>query len=111
MALSCGMIAMIDDAVGRVLGELAARVGRRYDVIFTTDHGDFLGYHRLLLKGPAHYQGITHMRTHIVVQQRLRTPTELSFENCCTHGIRGLVFGSASTQRSTSRMALCFAVA
>jgi arylsulfatase A-like enzyme len=62
MALSCGMIAMIDDAVGRVLGELAAR-GLAGDtiVIFTTDHGDFLGDHRLLLKGPAHYEGITHV--------------------------------------------------
>src|SRR5262249_61598967 len=61
MALSCGMIAMIDDAVGRVLACLAAR-GLSDDtiVIFTTDHGDFLGDHRLLLKGPAHYEGITH---------------------------------------------------
>jgi arylsulfatase A-like enzyme len=30
-------------------------------VIFTTDHGDFLGDHRLLLKGPAHFDGITHV--------------------------------------------------
>ena len=62
MALSCGMIAMIDDAVGRVLARLAAR-GLADDtiVIFTTDHGDFLGDHRLLLKGPAHYEGITHV--------------------------------------------------
>lgn len=62
MALSCGMIAMIDDAVGRVLAHLAAR-GLSDDtiVIFTTDHGDFLGDHRLLLKGPAHYEGITHV--------------------------------------------------
>jgi arylsulfatase A-like enzyme len=30
-------------------------------VVFTTDHGDFLGDHRLLLKGPAHYEGITHV--------------------------------------------------
>jgi arylsulfatase A-like enzyme len=60
MALSCGMITMIDDAVGRVLGRLAA-LGLADDtiVIFTTDHGDFLGDHRLLLKGPAHYQGLT----------------------------------------------------
>jgi len=29
--------------------------------VFTTDHGDFLGDHRLLLKGPAHYEGITHV--------------------------------------------------
>ena len=56
------MIAMIDDAVGRVLARLAAR-GLADDtvVIFTTDHGDFLGDHRLLLKGPAHYEGITHV--------------------------------------------------
>jgi arylsulfatase A-like enzyme len=60
MALSCGMIAMIDDAVGRVLVQLAAhRLADDTVVIFTTDHGDFLGDHRLLLKGPAHYQGIT----------------------------------------------------
>jgi arylsulfatase A-like enzyme len=62
MALSCGMIAMIDDAIGRVLGRLASR-GLADDtvVIFTTDHGDFLGDHQLLLKGPAHYEGITHV--------------------------------------------------
>jgi arylsulfatase A-like enzyme len=53
---------MIDDAVGRILGALAAR-GLAEDtiVIFTTDHGDFLGDHRLMLKGPAHYDGITHV--------------------------------------------------
>jgi arylsulfatase A-like enzyme len=62
MALSCGMIAMIDDAIGRVLVALAAS-GKSNDtvVIFTTDHGDYLGDHRLLLKGPAHYEGITHV--------------------------------------------------
>jgi arylsulfatase A-like enzyme len=62
MALSCGMIAMIDDAVGAVLSRLAAQ-GLANDtvVIFTTDHGDFLGDHRLLLKGPAHYDGVTHV--------------------------------------------------
>jgi arylsulfatase A-like enzyme len=60
MALSCGMIAMIDDAVGRVLARLAAlRLAEDTIVIFTSDHGDFLGDHRLLLKGPAHYEGIT----------------------------------------------------
>ncbi|MGH6739768.1 MAG: sulfatase/phosphatase domain-containing protein, partial [Bradyrhizobium sp.] len=29
--------------------------------IFTTDHGDFLGDHRLMLKGPAHFEAITHV--------------------------------------------------
>lgn len=62
MALSCGMIAMIDDAIGRVLGRLAAcELADNTVVIFTTDHGDFLGDHRLLLKGPAHYESITHV--------------------------------------------------
>jgi arylsulfatase A-like enzyme len=53
---------MIDDAVGAILARLAAR-GLADDtvVIFTTDHGDFLGDHRLLLKGPAHYDAITHV--------------------------------------------------
>ena len=62
MALSCGMIAMIDDAIGRILAQLAA-CGLAADtiVVFTTDHGDFLGDHRLLLKGPAHFEGITHV--------------------------------------------------
>ena len=62
MALSCGMIAMIDDAIGRILRRLTA-CGLADDtiVVFTTDHGDFLGDHRLLLKGPAHYDGITHV--------------------------------------------------
>jgi arylsulfatase A-like enzyme len=62
MALTCGMIAMIDDAVGRVLARLAASgLTDNTVVIFTSDHGDFLGDHRLLLKGPAHYEGITHV--------------------------------------------------
>src|SRR3984893_9179905 len=61
MALSCGMIAMIDDAIGRVLGCIGdSGLADDTIAIFTTDHGDFLGDHQLLLKGPAHYAGITH---------------------------------------------------
>ena len=58
-ALTCDMIAMIDDAVGRILVTLD-RQGLRDDtvVIFTADHGDFLGDHQLLLKGPIHYQSL-----------------------------------------------------
>src|SRR5207342_3549292 len=47
----------------------------------------------------------------MVIQQGLRTPTELRFENCCTPGIRGLLFGSPFTRRSTKPTALFFAVA
>ncbi len=58
-ALTCGMIAMIDDAVGSVLSALD-QLGLADDtvVIFTADHGDFLGDHRIMLKGPIHYQSL-----------------------------------------------------
>lgn len=61
-ALTCGMIACIDDAIGRVLAALA-RSGRQDDtvLIFTTDHGDHLGDHRLLLKGAEQYQSLVHV--------------------------------------------------
>ena len=62
MALSCGMITMIDDAIGRVLARLS-ELGLAEDtiVVFNTDHGDYLGDHRLMLKGPAHFEGVTHV--------------------------------------------------
>jgi Arylsulfatase A and related enzymes len=58
-ALTCGMIACVDDAIGGVLAALD-RSGLRDDtvVIFTSDHGDHLGDHRLMLKGAEQYQGI-----------------------------------------------------
>jgi arylsulfatase A-like enzyme len=61
-ALTCGMIACIDDAIGRVLQALDASGQRDNTVlIFTTDHGDHLGDHRLLLKGCEQYQSILHV--------------------------------------------------
>jgi arylsulfatase A-like enzyme len=61
-ALTCGMIACIDDGIGRVLRALDAS-GQRDNtvIIFTTDHGDHLGDHRLLLKGCEQYQSILHV--------------------------------------------------
>jgi arylsulfatase A-like enzyme len=58
-ALTCGMITCIDDAIGRVLRALD-RSGRQDDtvLIFTSDHGDHLGDHRLLLKGAEQYQSL-----------------------------------------------------
>ena len=59
MALTCGMIAMIDDAVGALLDALEETgLAKNTVVVFNTDHGDFLGDHGMLLKGPLHFQGL-----------------------------------------------------
>ncbi|MEM1298147.1 MAG: sulfatase-like hydrolase/transferase [Pseudomonadota bacterium] len=53
MALTAGMIAMIDDAIGEVLAALEA-TGKADNtiIIFNSDHGDYMGAFNLLLKGP-----------------------------------------------------------
>ena len=59
MALTCGMVAMIDDAIGSVLDTLRERgFLDRTVVMFTSDHGDLLGDHGMLLKGPFHFDGL-----------------------------------------------------
>lgn len=59
IALTYGSITMIDDAVGRVLKTLEEQ-GLAEDtvVVFTSDHGDFMGDHGLMLKLLMHYQGL-----------------------------------------------------
>lgn len=58
-ALTFGMITMVDNAVGRILEKLKALgLAENTIVIFTADHGDYMGDHQLLLKGPLHYQAL-----------------------------------------------------
>jgi arylsulfatase A-like enzyme len=58
-ALTYGMIAMIDDAIARILHALDdSGLAQNTIVIFTSDHGDLMGDHQLMLKGPVHYQGL-----------------------------------------------------
>lgn len=53
MALTGGMIDMIDDAVGSIKDALKAQgLDDNTVVIYTADHGDYLGDANLLLKGP-----------------------------------------------------------
>src|SRR5262249_44924314 len=59
IALTYGMIAMIDDAIARIPAALeASGCADETIVIFTSDHGDLMGDHQLMLKGPVHYQGL-----------------------------------------------------
>lgn len=59
IAHNYGAITMIDDAIGKTLGRLEdLGLAENTIVIFTTDHGDYMGDHQLLLKGAIHYQGL-----------------------------------------------------
>jgi arylsulfatase A-like enzyme len=52
-------VELIDEALGRVLGAIAARGwDDDLDVIFTTDHGELQGDFGLLFKGPYHVDGL-----------------------------------------------------
>ena len=54
-----GMISLIDHNVGRILIALQ-ELGLADDtlVVYPTDHGDWLGDHGLILKGPMMYEGL-----------------------------------------------------
>lgn len=55
-ALTYGLTTFIDDQVGRILGALdALGLAENTVVVYTSDHGEYLGDHQLFLKGPVHY--------------------------------------------------------
>ena len=59
IALNYGSISMIDEAIGRVLATLQdTGLADNTIVVFTADHGDFMGDHQLLLKAALHYRGL-----------------------------------------------------
>jgi arylsulfatase A-like enzyme len=59
IALTYGMITMVDDAVGRLLLALDdVGLARNTIVMFTTDHGDYMGDHGIMLKYLLHFQGL-----------------------------------------------------
>ena len=59
IANTYGQIALIDHNVGRILIALQeAGLAENTIVIYISDHGDWLGDHGLILKGPMHYEGL-----------------------------------------------------
>jgi arylsulfatase A-like enzyme len=59
IALTYGMIAMIDDGMARILARLdELGLAQNTVVVFTSDHGDLMGDHQLMLKGAYAYQGL-----------------------------------------------------
>lgn len=59
VAIYYGMISFVDAGVGRILDALD-RLGIADDtiIVFTTDHGHFLGQHGLTAKGAFHYEDL-----------------------------------------------------
>jgi arylsulfatase A-like enzyme len=54
-----GMISLIDHNVGRILLELEnLGLDKNTLVVYSSDHGDWLGDHGLILKGPMAYEGL-----------------------------------------------------
>lgn len=55
-----GMISLVDHNVGRILDALAQKgIADDTIVVMTSDHGEFLGDHGLLFKGPMFYDSLT----------------------------------------------------
>ena len=57
LAVYYGMISFMDAQIGRILDKLGALgLADNTLVVFTTDHGHFIGQHGLIAKGPFHYE-------------------------------------------------------
>ncbi len=62
-----GMIALIDHNIGRILSVLHDEgLADNTLVVFASDHGDWLGDHGLVLKGPMFYEGL--LRVPLIVR-------------------------------------------
>ncbi len=68
MAVYYGMTSFMDQEIGRILDTLD-RLGLAENtlVVFTSDHGHFLGQHGLVAKGPFHYEDV--VRVPFIVRQ------------------------------------------
>lgn len=73
MAVYFGMISLMDQQLGRILDALAAcGAAENTLVVFTTDHGHFLGQHGLRAKGAFHYEDM--LRLPFLVRYPGRVP-------------------------------------
>jgi arylsulfatase len=68
-----GMITLIDDQVGRLLRTLSdTGLDDRTIVVATSDHGELLGDHGLIFKGPHHYDSLLRVPTIVRVPREGR---------------------------------------
>lgn len=73
VAVYYGMTSFLDQQVGRILDRLdSLGAARDTIVVFTSDHGHFLGQHGLVLKGAFHYEDL--LRVPFLVRYPGRVP-------------------------------------
>lgn len=95
IALNYGSITHIDAAIGRILRAIEELgLGENTVCIFTSDHGEFLGDHQLLLKGPIHYQSL--IRTPLIWSDPKRPRSVRSDELCSTIDLGPTILARAS---------------
>ncbi|MHA1784466.1 MAG: sulfatase family protein [Promethearchaeota archaeon] len=58
-AYTYGVLSLIDHAIGEILAALKSfGLEENTMIVFTSDHGDLMGDHGVIFKGPAHFQGL-----------------------------------------------------
>ena len=63
IANTYGQLSLIDHSVGRIITELEAQgLAENTYIVYTADHGDWLGDHGLVLKGPMPFEGLLNVR-------------------------------------------------
>jgi len=78
------MVSLIDENVGRILQALKAEgLDENTIVVFTSDHGDMMGDHWLLNKGPFHFEGL--LRTPFIVRWPRRFPAGRTVRGLTSH--------------------------
>lgn len=79
IAVYYGMISLVDKCVGRILQCLDDRgLADNTIVVFTTDHGHFLGQHGLINKGPFHYEDLIRIPMIVRYPNRVRAGSRIS---------------------------------
>ena len=59
VAIYYGMVSFLDEQIGRILDHLEDKgILDNTLILFTTDHGHFIGQHGLIAKGPFHYEDL-----------------------------------------------------
>ena len=89
------MIAFSDDSVGRIVGRLKdLELDEETVIIFTSDHGDWMGDHGIMQKALLHYQGIIRV-PFIWADPKDKNPGTVSTELACSQDIPNSILARA----------------